>query len=305
MQTPDEVVKECLNYIETVVVFSFLQSKFNDAGIKHDIEKNIKLPSPKDKGTPDITIYKTDVSDIIEHKASLPLDEELAKKEVEECYKKYNKVIYNECECNPNVIFLYPKKKQYMIEKIKDDIPSNLNICYFELSDKEITFQKDTKANHKDLQHILKLSPYSCMRHHFSKHKWIKAEPHVVYTAFEVNQILRMFLDVKTVTQDSFIVNRDDVLSNMKTFYPPWINKDLNQINSNRLNNSLEFLDKIDMVDWERDSGEITVYRGKGKRSGDIIQTFATKWCKLQEKEQKSKRKKIDTSKTIQRSLFE
>ena len=307
MPTPEDVVNECLNYIETVIVFSFLHKKLVDSEIIHHIERDMILPPPKQKGTPDITIYKESVTDIIEHKASLPNFEDFALKEINECFDKYQKVIFNDCECIPNVILLYPKKKQYMIEKIKEDIPKGLQLCFFDLSDKEIFFQKDAKVNHQDLGHLLKLSPYPCMRHHFSKHKFIKAEPPVVYTAFEVTQILRTFLDVKTITQDQFLVNRADVLSHMNSFYPPWVSENLKQISSKRLNNALEFLDKIDMVDWEKNTGEITVYRGKGKRSGDIFKTYAEKWCKIKEKDEKKKiRNKIKPGKeTIQKSLYE
>jgi len=190
---------------------------------------------------------------------------------------------------------------------MKNDIPKDLKLCYFDLSDTEITFQKKVEVNHQDLFHIIKLSPYPCMRKHFSKHKFIKAEPPVVYTAFEVNLMLRTFLDVKTVMQDQFTVKRDDVLSIMNTYYPPWINENLKQMSSKRLNNALEFLDKIDMIDWKREKGEIIVNRGRGKRSGDILKNLAIKWCKLQEKEHKKrrKRKKVVGKETIQKSLFE
>ncbi|MBE3093862.1 MAG: hypothetical protein IMZ52_02440 [Actinobacteria bacterium] len=309
MDTPeDAVVEECLNYIETVQVFSFLDKKLDDSQIEHEIEKDLELKPPKTKCNPDFIIHRDELTDILEHKASLPNNEEYVLEEITDCYNKYNTVMFNKVECQPNLIFLYPKKKEYLIKKIQNQIPKGIQLCYFNLGDQEIDFQKDVKVVHPELANVLKYSPYPYARHNYSKHKFIKAEPHQVYTAFQVNLILRSFQDISTVNQPSYIVKKDDVLSVMNTYYPPWINENLMQINSGRLNHALEFLDKIEAIEWDREKGEITVFKEKGRKSGDILKNYAKKWCKIQAKKKQSKsRKKIEhvepSQKNVQTSL--
>ena len=293
MPTVEDIITECNQYFDTVIVFSFLQKKFFDQNINHFIERTVKISSGTKQVIPDFIIFKNNtLSDIIEHKASISKDKELAIKDINYCYKKYHKIQYNNKEFEPNVVLLYPDKSQYMINQIQEDIPDKLGLCQFNLKDISINFSRDCTFSNQILNRIFDLGPYICSIKEFSKQKFIKSEPPIVYTAFQITQILPSFCDVRTAFEVSFIVKREDLLRSMKYYYPPWISENLNQINSNRINNALIFLDDIKHIDWNKGNDEITVYRKKGSRSGDILRYFADKWCKIQEKGKHSRKKK-------------
>ncbi|MFQ5911442.1 MAG: hypothetical protein ACE5IJ_12100, partial [Thermoplasmata archaeon] len=170
--------------------------------------------------------------------------------------------------------------------EVSSQLPAELTLCSFDQTtrDTELRFKLKGSINHDPLEVILTGSPivYRPELVH-SRHKFVRGDPPTIYTAFEVWLMLPTFQNIRTAHEPSFIVNRQALLERARVFYPPWIRNNM-QINANRVNHALSFLNEIDFVDWEPGEDEIVVYSTRGTRSGDLLEYFAERWTALLKK---------------------
>lgn len=293
--------RSCLKYVDTVAFFSVFYRQLGKEGIEVTVEHDFQVPEGP-KVRPDFAILDgVIVPDILEHKASLP-EPGLATDELNSVSEKYSKIQSAGKVSTPQVTLLYPIEKQEIIEAIGPQMPASLTLCSFDqtVSHTEIRFKLRGPVRYKPLESMIEGPPLTFRPERvLSKHKFIRATPPAIYTAFEIWLVLPTFRLVRTAHERSFLVSRENLLRRTLVFYPPWIRNNV-QINANRINRALQFLDKIDFVDWTQGQDEIVVYSTRGTRTGDLLRYFSEKWA---QHVQKGKLREIASTVEIQPTL--
>lgn len=297
----EDVLADCYLYGDTVTFFYVFQNALSDAGLKVEVEHDFDSPSGVKK-SPDFAVLDEDtITDVLDHKASLPTPE-LAVKDLNRLAEKYRELSHNGVPSSPRISVLYPVGKQGIIDKISKALPANLTLCSFDQTtyDTEIDFKLHGQVNSSELSDVLRGGAVSfepsIVR---SSYKFIRADPPIPYTAFHLWGVFPTFLDIKSSGQKSFVVDRDNLLQRMENFYPPWIRNN-KQVNSNRVANALRFLAQIKFVEWAPGDRDVLVYSTRGTRAGDLLQYFAEKWATAHKKRA---RKPMGKKATIQMTL--
>lgn len=133
------------------------------------------------------------------------------------------------------------------------------------------------------------------------KYKFIRQEAPLPYTAHVVFSILNGFFT--DYFQTEFNVSYDIVLEQFNTLFPPWIKNDVIQLTPGRLNASLDFLKKIDWIDWIKEQNSIVVKTNKGGKILDIIKYFIERYASFKIKELKRNEKKKMRQKIINEKM--
>ena len=301
--TKEAVLAECYQYSNTANLFYVLYQHLKAMGITAEIEHDFTTPSGG-KRNPDFAILDGNtLTDVLEHKASLPTPQH-ALSEVKRVAIKYKTLVYQGVVSTPKVILLYPREKQGVVDQIDKKIPPAVTLCSFDQasSDTKIWFKLQGPTNSNALKQVIGGQPLdydpALVR---STYKFIRADPPPTYTAFRVWGIFPTFLDIKSSGARSYLVKRDALIQRMAVFHPPWIRNN-NQITSDRVGNALAFLARIDFVDWEPGERDIWVNASRGTRAGDLLQYFSEKWSKLH---QRKRRKRVGAKPTTQLQLTE
>lgn len=288
MEDGTRILQDSYDYSSTVGFFVVLSERLTEKGIGHEVEQDFLTPDGETR-TPDFAILEgNEVLDVLEHKASVS-GPKGALDEAKSVAAKYRLLIRSGVKSTPQVTFLYPIKKQEIMDEIEDDLPDELTLCSFdqETSHTELRFKLKGAVKSKPLRALLQGDPITFNPSiSFSKYKYIKAGPPVTYTAADIWTMFPVFRSIQDVGHPSYEVNRDLLIERAKDFYPPWIRNN-NQITTGRVDTALEFLDAIDFIDWKPGRPRIIVYTNKGSRSGEVLAYFAHRLAKIRAKQAK------------------
>lgn len=290
-QSVEDIKRECTLYFNSVIFFASLNKEIERLNLVSEVEHKVKHTNGIQK-IPDFSIFdnnKDKITTILEHKASLPIDEKLVFKKIRKCYDSYSTILWRENIQNPDVVVLYPITCQDVIDEIEDEIDFDISLCSFDLNKEEgqLTFlRKRGEVTDPNIVSILNSdAPLDAKPENFSEYKFIRKNPPVIYTAFHLwNVIFRPFIPLR-FEGDFYTVSYDNIVRQANTFYPSWIGGDINQISRGRANKALAFLKKIGYIRWREKGQPIEVFPNKGARSGDLIHHFAEKWVKLKKME--------------------
>ncbi len=279
----EDIIKSERDYLDTVYVFLSLSESFKNHGIKHEIEHDIVDCSEK-KVRPDFLLFSNGkVTDVLEHKSSLNVS--YGKKELQEIEKKYKCLKINDEKCHPEIIGLIPFQLLRILEEIRDKENIRIFLAGFAVNHdvQKITFETSYSLSNDHLREILtKITPFKHAE--YSMYRFIRAEPkYETYTAFVVWTILQAFNDPYTSREKYFEVSFDNVSERAMSFFPSWIRNN-KQLANERIRRGLEFLKKINFIDWEGGKSIIKVYYTRGTRVGDLREYFAKKYVALQKK---------------------
>jgi len=128
----------------------------------------------------------------------------------------------------------------------------------------------------------------------FSKIKFLRDEPHPVYTTTIVWPVLKMYPDALT-TEEYVDVEYSKMLEDLKTFYPQWV-QESEQLTSNRLKHALDFLNKLGFT--KKKNNKVRIFYKRGNKVDDLNKYFASKW-----KENKTKKDKNEPTPGVQSTI--
>lgn len=275
------LVRQSQIYADTVCFFQVFSGELKAVGSDCEVEADIDSTDGAKK-RPDFSLTKgSDLSDVVEHKGSLP-EARLATKELRAVATKYSKLIHEGKPVSPHITVLYPASRTKVVKAIKPDLPKELTLCEFDQAtvDDVLTFKLDGQVNSPVLRKVLsgpiRYNPTSVR----STYKFIRADPPGIYTSFTIWQMLYPFRGVETSDSESFPVEREALLERVNTFCPPWIRNNL-QLRTNRVGQALAFLGRLEFVSLERSGQRIIVHSEKGSRAGDLLRYFAQQWPRL------------------------
>lgn len=279
----EDILKDKELYWNSVLFFAAFSTYLDDKKIDHKIEHEV-IGEDKNPKYPDFILFKNkQINGIIEHKSSFPVKQEFALKIIEETYNKYHKIFYNDAGYNPPIVILCPKTCEEVIRKIKKLIKKDILICVFDLDKEDCkVFFSLSKQNYPNHIKELLSEEIPCRMDDFSKFRFIKKEPHTVYTAWNLWCIvLNYFKNPYTIKKDSMKVSYNNLVEQASTLFPPWI-ENKNQITRKRINGALIFLNKIGFINWKMGETEIEFFHNKGSKiGGDIFEYFAKKWVEI------------------------
>lgn len=276
-----DVVKECQRYSDTVAFFYVFSKGLVDSGVKVEIEQDRRSPTGARRVPDFLVIDGSKITDVVEHKGSLT-DPEHTLEEFNEVAKKYSRIEGNDGVEEPRVTLLYPLHQKRVVDAVRVRIDSSLNLCGFDQTSKEteVSFALSGNVHSSGVDRVLRGPPLqydpAIVR---STYKYIRSDPPVAYVASEVWRILPTFKGVKEADLRIYDVSRDLLLERMRQFYPPWI-RELQQINSARVDGALLFLNSAGFVQWKPGNRIIRVNSTRGSRSGDHLETFAREFVK-------------------------
>lgn len=283
MVSKEEILQEKELYWKSVLFFAAFSKHLQKKGVSHKIEHKVMGMDGNPK-YPDFLLFEEgNVIGILEHKASLPVKEDFAIKTVDETNSKYSKIKYDEKEFQPPLILLCPKTCEEVIEKIKKNNSTGVLISTFNLDEENcvLNFSLNGEAYPEHIRSILS-EEIPCRNDDFSKYKFIRKEPHPVYTAWIIwSIVLSRFKDPYTIKKDSIKVRYENLVDEASTLFPSWI-EDVEQITKARINKALIFLNKIGFVNWKSGESEIEFLHNRGSRVGEIFDYFAKNWIKAQ-----------------------
>ena len=293
MQTKDEILAEKEVYWNSVLFFAAFFTFCSKNGIPCFIEPKFKGNDGNPK-YPDFAIFKKKVLKIIlEHKGSLPKDLDKIYKIVSETKEKYEILEVNSHKISSRVVLLFPKSCEEIIDQI-DNKKIDLEIIVFNLRDEEnISFVWFFKKPIRDslLDQIVS-TKIPCNEDDFSKYKFIRKDPHPIYTAWILkNLIFPCFKTPYNYGKEKFRIQLKNIYEQAESFFPPWIGTDIKQITSRRINKALDFLKFVKFIDLDIQSKEVIFYNNRGTRTGDILEYFAKKWLIYTKKSKKGDKK--------------
>jgi len=273
-----EPLKETKNYTKKIYFFGATHNQLIKHGIKHDIEKTFQ----GDK-KPDFFVYESTKS-ALEHKFSLPQSNEFCLKEIEECHEKYKQLDSEGQIHEAEVILALPKTCKAVFENVKRDIKSNTIIWIFNLNldESTLSFKEEFgKSKNTKLIACLLKEPFAFNPTDFSKIRFLRDEPHVVYTA--VNVWLWLQQEVNPLIKKDFIeIKNSRILEIAESFCPKWV-LDRRQLTTKRLKKALRFLSTIGFVKIIKENN-IRVFHRKGKNAKDLATYFSELWEKNRDK---------------------
>ncbi len=280
----EDIIKSERDYLDTVYVFLSLSDSFKNYEIHHEIEHDI-MSCSGNKVRPDFLLFSNEeITDVLEHKSSL--NPSYGKKELQDIKNKYNCLEINGKRYNPEIICLVPLPLLRILEEIRDEEGIKIFLAGFVVNYdvQKITFETHDDLSNNHLQEILNtITPFKHAE--YSMYRFIRAEPkYETYTAFVVWTILQSFNDPYISKDNYFEVSFDNVSKRALGFFPSWIRNN-RQLANERIRRGLEFLKRIDFVDWEGGRSVIKVYYTRGTRVGDLREYFAKKFVALQKKE--------------------
>lgn len=286
----EDIIKSERDYLNTVYLFLSLSDALRDHEIRHEIEHGVKDCSGK-KVRPDFLLFSNgEITDVLEHKSSLNLL--YGKKVLRDIEDKYSCLEMNDERFNPEIICLVPLSILKILEEIRDDEDIKIYLTGFVINYdvQKITFETHDDFSNNCLREILSsIIPFKHAE--YSRYRFIRAEPkYETYTAFEVWTILQSFNDPYISRDRYFEVSFDNVSARALDFFPNWIRNN-KQLANERIRRGLEFLKKIDFIEWEGGTSVIKVYYTRGTKVGDLREYFAKKYVALQRKK-KGRRKK-------------
>ena len=270
-------------YAKKIIFFSIFSKALYELRVSVGIEPKTPVPNADDK-FPDFIVYDNIIS-ILEHKTTLPNNEEYFLSIVKETYEKYCKIEHNGSECPAEVILLVPKTCTEIFEKCESMIKEPIVVWVFDLDMEEQKLQLAEvfgKTENKALKGFLKETPSIEFKlSDYSRYKFLREPVHPVYTALLLWQtIFRINIDPLISSKESYIIDYDSIKEECKSFYPKWIGTERDQITARRLNKALTFLRKIGFIKISDDHKTIEVFHRKGTNAYDLLEYFSEKYIK-------------------------
>jgi len=296
MQTKEEILAEKEVYWNSVLFFAAFFTFCNQNNISCLVEPKLKDKDGNPK-FPDFAFFEKKVLKVVlEHKGSLPKDAEKVNKIISETKEKYEILEINSHKFIPRVVLFFPKSCEETINKI-DKTNVNLEIIIFNLRDEEsITFIWFIKKPVKEpmLEKIVG-SRIPCNEDDFSKYKFIRKDPHPIYTAWILkNIIFPYFKTPYSYGKEKIRIRLENIYKQAESLFPPWVQEDIKQVTFGRINKALDFLKFIKFIDLDPIRKEVIFYNNKGAKVGDLLDYFAKKWVLYSKKKNKSVKKKLE-----------
>jgi hypothetical protein len=280
--SPEDEVRDCQRYSDTVALFYILKDALDKAGAKVEVEQDRKTPVGQVRCPDFLVVDHGDIIDVLEHKGSLT-DPAHTLEEFNDVAKKYAEFDTSNGISRPQVTLLYPARQRSVVDRIRTQVDSKLTLCAFDQtsSDTSLSFKLEGKVTSTVLDGVLRGPPIiyepAIVR---STYKFIRSDPPTAYIASEVWRVFPGMRNVKEADQTTHEVARSVLLTRMKDFYPPWIRGN-DQVNSARIDRALTFLHLAKFIDWSPGSNKIRVNSSRGTRSGDLLETFARLYVKM------------------------
>jgi len=294
----DKILKDCDDYTDSVTFFSVFKDEMDKAKLSCEVEHDFKISgSKRENRNPDFAIMKgNDIIDVIEHKASISSPQN-ALEEFTDAEKQYRILDYNGVVSKPSITVLYPEWSRIHVDKVRDKVPSDVSLCAFDQTsaDDVITFKLEGDGCCDDVKEILDGNSIRFKATAYSKYKFIRRDPPIPYTAFQIWGLLYGFLDSKSSDKVEIPVSYKELCRRAEYFFPPWIRNN-HQVKSNRMMSALKFLQTTKFVKIAGDD-TIVRYSNRGTKSGDLQAYFAKKYAekimKIKDADKAKKRKSI------------
>lgn len=257
-------------YIDAITVLSSLQDYLRNVGIDSHIEKRLMKKNGEPK-KPDLLILSGNYI-IVDHKYTESENEKTLISILEKMREYDSAFMFNNGktsskEINPEVVMLTPERSVRHFRGLLD-----CPITWGYSLDSEIAIKQMIGAV-KDSRVSSLFSPdLTCtVAEEISKYKFFISHPPLSYTSCEIYHALWTLSPSYQFFAPEFEVKYDDILDVFNTSFPPWICHEARQLNITRLNDALDFLQKIGWIKWFKAEKLVIVYRKKGRLIADLL----------------------------------
>jgi hypothetical protein len=305
----NEVESEVNAYIHSLTLLSSLREYFQGKGIECHIEPKIKK-KVGDPSTPDLLLCSQNFI-IVDHKFTDSSDQRTLSDKIEEM-KKYDhlfllqdRVTQTEVECKPEVVMLTSEKNVSSFKTF-----SSCPITWGYVLDDEITL-KQSIGSVKDPKVLSLFNPtITCnLSGEIAKYKFIISHAPLPYTAVQVYSMLWNLIQPNQFFSREFEVKYDHILIIFNSYFPPWLRPEVRQMTVKRLDESLDFLQKVGWIRWYRNERTLSVDRTKGRLIPDLSAYLIDNYVKMEharrvsEYEKSIKKQKVPPQGPNQRAL--
>ena len=271
-----EIETEINGYINSIAILGSLRDYLRNIKIECYIETKIEKKGGGFK-TPDLLIHSDDFL-LVDHKYTESRDRRTLGSKVEEMKEYESAFVFAQAgrdgertvEFEPEIVMLTPQNATRFFARI-----SGCPITWgYELDEvisinQSIRSVKDSKI--PSLFDPILLCPKS---EDVAKYKFIISNAPLPYTASQVYTVLWTLWRpprARALFTPEFEVQYENVLDMFNNLFPPWVSKEIKQLNASRLREALLLLQDVGWIRWLERERRIIVYRSKGKYIADLF----------------------------------
>ena len=136
-----------------------------------------------------------------------------------------------------------------------------------------------------------------------AKYKFVMSHAPLPYTSVQVYSILWNLISPTQYFAREFEVKYDNILTIFNSYFPPWLRPEIRQMTVKRLDEALDFLQKVGWIRWYQQERTISVDRAKGRLIPDLSAYLIDHYVKIEHaKRVSSYEEKIKSQKIPEKS---
>ena len=278
----NEVQSEINAYIHAITVLSSLQTYLKDMNIECYIEVRLWKKDGTHK-TPDLLIHSANYI-IVDHKYTESENEKTLTGKLEEM-KAYNTTFMLKdiksklkSEFAPEVVMLTPQR---VVKYFKGLLNCPITWGY-ELDSEIVIRQTNGAIKDSSVSSLFNPNLSFPVAEEISKYKFFISHPPLPYAACQIFNLLFTLIPPTQYFSSEFEVKYNDILEGFNNIFPPWVRREVKQLNVTRLGSSLNFLQKVGWIKWFETEKIIIVYKNKGRQVGDLLSYLVEKYVKME-----------------------
>lgn len=275
-----EVKSEFDAYIDSITILGSLRTHLKNIKIDCFLELKLWKKDGTHK-TPDFLIKSANYI-IVDHKYTKSDDRKTLTGKIDDM-NEYDTVFIhknpetkNDIEFSPEVVMLTP---ECVLKHFKQFL--NCPTTWGYTLDSEILINQGISAV-KDprIASLFKPSLTFPVSEEISKYKFFISHAPLPYTACQIYNILFTLTPPTQFFKKEFEVKFDDILEIFNNLFPPWVRREIKQLNVNRLSDSLDFLRRVGWIKWYKPEKIVIVDKKKGRQVGDLMIYLIDKYVK-------------------------
>jgi hypothetical protein len=277
----EELKRDVRLYADAIALYASIRLYFlNDHKITVYVEPTVKVGEKGDPKVPDLLVRTQTGWTVLEHKGSLPRDQDTIANKIEQLSEYNKKTSFEGSVFQPAVALLCPRRlaKDLMLQKDQLKLPTI--ISYSSPTEKICTLiHENGTLVDSDLRNLFAKSNNLKMNVDVTErfiYKFIRREPPVPYTTHFIWGFINV---LKDVFQKKVTTHYDRLIEQINHVCPSWC-AEARQLSEGRLNKSIRFLRKLGWIKYNSRTLEITADTTRGTKVGRMEEYLCEKFTK-------------------------